>query len=184
MKRTREEWIAAAKATLITQGVDAVRVDRLARDLGVTRGSFYGYFAGRDKLLSELIEVWRQQNTTPLHEAIEAAAPDGAAQVRAVMELWISEETFSPPFDSAVRDWARTSPEVAEIVQAIDDERIDALIDPFRNLGCPPKEAMIRARVMYYHQVGYYAMGVVEDEVERRKLTSTYLHVLTGQDIF
>ncbi|MFG5409804.1 helix-turn-helix domain-containing protein [Piscinibacter sakaiensis] len=57
------DWIADALALLADQGIDAVRVDVLARRLGVTRGSFYWHFADRDALLRGLLETWRQQAT-------------------------------------------------------------------------------------------------------------------------
>ena len=34
-------WIAAARRTLCRQGVEAVRIERLAKQLGISRGSFY-----------------------------------------------------------------------------------------------------------------------------------------------
>lgn len=42
--------------------------------------------------------------------------------------------------------------------------------------------ADIRARVMYYHQVGYYARGVRESRKKRRTLIPYYTKVLTGRD--
>ncbi|MEM1409502.1 MAG: helix-turn-helix domain-containing protein [Pseudomonadota bacterium] len=50
MKHSREDWIRAAKSLLLSDGIDAVRVDRIAKTLGVTRGGFYGYFENRDAL--------------------------------------------------------------------------------------------------------------------------------------
>ena len=35
---------------------------------------------------------------------------------------------------------------------------------------------------MYYHQVGYYAMGVQESQKERRALIPYYRKVLTGRE--
>ena len=52
----------------------------------------------------------------------------------------------------------------------------------FNDLGYEGTEAHIRARVSYYHQVGYYAMGVQESRKERRALIPYYRKVLTGRD--
>ena len=43
-----------------------------------------------------------------------------------------------------------------------------------------PEEAMVRARVTYYHQVGYYALAVKESKAARRELLPLYLDVLVG----
>lgn len=48
---TRADWLEVAIAIFKSQGVEAVRVTRMAQDLGVTRGGFYWHFSGRDDLL-------------------------------------------------------------------------------------------------------------------------------------
>ncbi|MGW4536011.1 TetR/AcrR family transcriptional regulator [Nocardia sp. NPDC004340] len=56
----KSKWIDAGLAALANGGLDAVRVEVLAKTLGVTKGGFYGYFADRDALL----DAWEQQSTT------------------------------------------------------------------------------------------------------------------------
>ncbi|MEM8988295.1 MAG: helix-turn-helix domain-containing protein [Pseudomonadota bacterium] len=182
MKRTKEDWIAAAKSALVSEGVEAVRIDRLAKRLGVTRGGFYGYFKSRDALLDALLDLWRIENTAPLVRAVDEAAPDGVAQYDAVTDVWVAEELFSPPYDSAVRDWGRTDEKVAKAVRKEDEKRIKSFEGMFLNMGYSNEEAQIRARVMYYHQIGYYAMDVQEPHERRRKNLKMYRRVLTGLD--
>ena len=80
--------------------------------------------------------------------------------------------------NGTVRDSAR----FGNVVQAVDQKHIAALEQIFNDIGYTGKEAHIRARVMYYHQVGYYAMGVQESQKERRALIPYYRKVLTGRD--
>jgi AcrR family transcriptional regulator len=54
---TPEHWIAAATDLLVDKGIDAVRVDPLARQLEVTRGSFYWHFKDRESLLVSVLKV-------------------------------------------------------------------------------------------------------------------------------
>src|SRR5690625_5043301 len=42
-----QDWIDLAKETLITEGLPGVKVDRLAKKAGVTRGGFYYRFQSR-----------------------------------------------------------------------------------------------------------------------------------------
>jgi hypothetical protein len=46
--------------------------------------------------------------------------------------------------------------------------------------GVEPGEALVRARVIYFHQVGYYALEMGETRRERLDLSRTYYYVLTG----
>ena len=94
--------------------------------------------------------------------------------------MWVEDEDYSPEYDAAVRDWARRAARVARVVRRVDVERIRLITRIFRNLDFRPGEAHIRARITYYHQVGYYALAVHESRRTRRLLSPMYALVLTG----
>jgi hypothetical protein len=96
------------------------------------------------------------------------------------MAVWLDEIDYSPAYDIAMREWARTSPKVARLVREVDEERIQAFQRLFQDAGYDEAEANIRARVTYYHQVGYYAMGVKEARNSRLELADLYFRILTG----
>ena len=56
----REAWIEAAIGTLAEHGVAGVRVESLAKSLGVTKGSFYWHFRDRPDLLAAVLDFWKQ----------------------------------------------------------------------------------------------------------------------------
>jgi AcrR family transcriptional regulator len=177
----REDWIAAARAELITAGINSVNVERLARRLRVTRGSFYWHFKSHKDLLRELLESWEQTNTGPFERALtENGAPNGVKEFLTIINLWVEETDYSPAFDTAVRDWARTSPEVATAVRRVDERRIEVLHRVFLDMGFVDPEALIRARVAYFHQVGYYALQIRDEPEIRRTLVPLYCQVLLG----
>jgi AcrR family transcriptional regulator len=57
---------------LIAGGVEHVRIGRLSKILGVTRGGFYWLFKSRDELLSELLLDWQRTNTRPFEKILSA----------------------------------------------------------------------------------------------------------------
>jgi AcrR family transcriptional regulator len=175
------EWIAAAREVLIAEGVAAIKVDRLARRLGVTRGGFYWRFNGLPALLEALVADWRDTNSVAVLSALEGPGSP-RKRFQELMHVWIEEAGFSPAYDSAVRDWGRTDPKVAAAVAAVDARRLAAFEQLFRDAGYAPREALVRARITYYHQVGYYALGVSEARERRWALSTTYRRILTGWD--
>ena len=179
---SRDEWVRAARDTLVKQGFVALKVDKIAKDLGVSRGGFYWRFESFADLLDALVEDWRKSNTTPLLQIMRSA---GTPQERfRLMQLsFIEEKIYSPDYDAAMREWARVSPKVAKVVHAVDDERVEALKDLFLDAGYDQEEAFIRARITYFHQLGYYRMGVHETQRRRKDLSATYFKVLTGFDM-
>jgi AcrR family transcriptional regulator len=179
----RESWIAAARAEFLRGGIAGVKIGRLAERLGATRGSFYWHFTDRDDLLRALVLDWEATNTAPFERVLAegAGAGNGLAEFAAIVDLWLSERTFSPAFDTAVRDWARHSKSVAAAVRRADLRRIEVLRRIFLDLGYRDPEALVRARVTYFHQVGYYALGLAEAPARRRKLAPYYVRVLVGR---
>src|SRR5580704_12602543 len=65
-----QDWITAARIELIAGGVNAVKVDRLARRLRLTRGSFYWHFKNRSHLLRDLLKSWEQTNSAAFERAL------------------------------------------------------------------------------------------------------------------
>ena len=181
VKRVRREWLEVAREMLVQAGIEAVTVQSLSRRLGVTRGGFYGYFGSRDALLQRLLQDWQDINTRALRRIASGDRQRGGSQFKELIAMWVEDADYNPEYDSAVRDWARRSPEVARRVYKVDRERIRLIERIFRNLGFRGLEAHIRARVTYYHQVGYYALAVHESRPTRRRLSTMYGLVLAGR---
>jgi AcrR family transcriptional regulator len=179
-KRNRSDWLEYARTLLVERGVEGVKVEPLAKLLGVTTGSFYHHFKNRQELLTDLLEHWERHNSAPLFQAVESAGPDPDAQIDALFETWISENDYDPVYDAAVRAWAHVSAEAAGVVRRVDDLRIDLLQRVFQRYGYDEERAFIRARVTYFHQVGYQAMEIRESARQRRSLRHLYREVLVG----
>jgi hypothetical protein len=58
--------------------------------------------------------------------------------------------------------------------------RQDAITKMFERYGYDPAEADIRARVLYYQQIGYYALDLAETLEERLTRVEGYLYCFTG----
>ncbi len=178
----KDDWIRAAKTILIKHGIGEVKIEKIATKLKVTIGSFYWHFSGRPELHEAIIADWLATNTKPLKIAVEHAGPDPRHQYLAFFGVWVLERNFDPAYDSAVRNWARTSPNIAAVMNKVEAERIDILYCIIKRFGYSHEEAMMRARVTYYHQVGYYALNIRETTLTRIALAPDYAKILIGFD--
>lgn len=174
-----EDWIELAKQTLISEGLSGVKVDRLAKKAGVTRGGFYYRFKSREALLDAVLKHWQATNHKPIVDALSGPGTP-PERFRSLVRLWLDERDFDPDYDAAIRSWSQISPKVAQVVHKVDDLRINALKKLFVDAGYDDDEAFIRARITYFHQVGYYSMGVRESSKRRQELSELYYRVLTG----
>jgi AcrR family transcriptional regulator len=178
----REVWLDTARQALIEEGTAGVEINKLAKRLGATRGGFYWFFKSRKQLLDELLAYWAETSTVLFERILQGHGRTGMQEYLALTRLWIDEKEYDPKWDAAVRDWARTSLPVSKVVQAVDEKRIAIIEQICLDLGYTGLDAHVRARVTYYHQVGYYAMGVRETRKQRLELIPYYRKVLTGRD--
>ncbi|HEV7254692.1 MAG TPA: TetR/AcrR family transcriptional regulator [Mesorhizobium sp.] len=178
---SREAWIAAARRTLEAKGVAQVKIDRVARELGVTRGSFYFHFQDLRDLQDCLQDEWRRCNVEPFHRLSCQEVGDGQAFIDRVTDTWVRENPFSPLLDLAIRDWARSAPALAAEFKAADELRMSLLSRALEAMGYESDESLVRARITYLHQIGYYALGFRESRAERERLLPFYRRVLVGQ---
>lgn len=176
---TRQDWVSTARGVLIARGISAVGVRALAAAMQVTSGAFYWQFRNLEDLHNALRNDWAERNTTPFTRAIAAAGPEGLRQYLAWVRVLVTEDEFDPDHDNAIRDWAHGSPATAEILARVEAFRIAQLCGVFRVLGFEGHRAEIRARVAYYHQVGYNAMRVREPQAQRLLNVPYYAEILT-----
>lgn len=183
----RTVWLDAARAILIEQGVDAVKVEPLASMLEISRSSFYWHFKNRQELLDALLEYWTEVNDSVLRSMVQPREDDPSelevlarARLRKLVNLFIDERQFSSEFDMAVREWARKDPAVAKRVARIDRQRIAHLQKIFEDMGRTKADSLIRAKILYFHQLGYYLTGIKESNAARKRVAPRYLEVLSG----
>lgn len=179
---TRVSWIAEALAVLVDQGIDAVQITALARRLDVTRGSFYWHFENREELLDALIAEWRARNTGVMLSALDGAESLNDGILR-LFSVWVDHTQFDPKLDQAVRDWARRDAKLGAVVAREDDSRVDAIARFFAAHGYEHPESFIRARVIYFTQVSYYALGIDEPMADRTGYLDAYFRAFTGRGI-
>ncbi len=182
VKVTREDWLRAALDVLIRDGVEKVKVLTLAERLGVSRSSFYWYFDSRKDLLDQLLAHWEGTNTAAMVAQAEAPAATITEAACNVFRCVVNPDLFNVKLDFAIRDWARRDAKVRAVKERSDTARIAALAAMFARFGYGETEALTRARVLYYMQIGYDDADLGETMEERMALLPYYLLTFTGQE--
>jgi AcrR family transcriptional regulator len=182
VKATRDDWLDLALSALAIEGVADVTVLDLSERLGVSRSSFYWYFKNRDELLNALLDRWDRLNTRSIVAQAEAPATTVNEAVCNVFRCWVNPAIFSPRLDFAVREWARRSAHVRMALDRSDRVRTEAVKALFVRFGYEDEDAFVRARVLYYMQIGYYALDLREPIEARLNLTPHYLKAFTRVD--
>jgi len=153
---TPESWIDAATEVLVDKGIDHVRVDVLAGELKVTRGSFYWHFRDREALLRGVLQAWRERTTEQLTARLERAKSDPREQLQDVLSLPFRgrSATRAARIELAIRAWARRDLLARHAVDEADASRIAYIAQLFSALGFAVGEARARAFLLYAYVVG------------------------------
>lgn len=180
VKVTRDHWLDAAMDLLVRNGVSEVKVLTIGTRLGVSRSSFYWYFDSRKDLLNQLLEKWERKNTDIVVRYSELPAATITEAVSNFFRCIIIPDGFDYRLDFAVREWARRDGMVRQVIDRSDTARQEALTRMYERYGYSPQEADIRARVLYYQQIGYYALELSETLETRISRVEGYLYCFTG----
>src|ERR1700749_917412 len=120
----RSTWIEAALKALAAGGPDAIRVEALAGDLGVSKGGFYWHFKDRGALLEEMLDTWEQSVVGDVIAEGESESGEPLAKLRHLFELASSAPDLLP-VELALRDWSRRDKGVAARLHRIDNQRME-----------------------------------------------------------
>ena len=161
------------------------RFSVLAEKLGCARSSFYWYFKNRADLLDSLLDYWQATNTKAIVTAATAPATSINQALGKLYTSWVGtvdgRGNFDTQLDFAIREWARRSGAVRRAVDISDAARIDAICRMYERFGYAKGEADVRARIVYFTQIGYDALDQRESWKTRMGRGRNYLYCMTGK---
>ena len=168
---TPERWIEAATDMLVDRGIDSVRVDVLAQQLQVTRGSFYWHFRDREALLRRVLQAWREQATVQLTLRLESAHADPREQLRDIISLPVRGRAAqrAARIELAIRAWARRDTIARQAVDEADGSRIAYIAQVFSSLGFGVAEARWRAFATYAYVVAESQIAAPIAQLQRQE---------------
>ena len=122
------DFLAMGLEILAEQGPGSLSATRLARELGVTTGSFYWHFKSVAEFHDALCQYWKDEVVVGVaREAQKLAAGDPTKVLEALGQVILSKNTHR--FDTAMRNWAMTNADVARIVKSADEWRRETMTE-------------------------------------------------------
>ncbi len=160
-------WIEEGLRALAVGGPDAVRIEALARALGVTKGGFYRHFDDRPALMDEMLDTWERLVIDQVIDRVEDEGGDARAKLRRLFTLSSSPARDLMKTERAIREWARRDRSVARRLKRIDNRRMDYLRHLFR--GFCPDEDEVEVRSLTALSLFIAAPSIAADHGRRRR---------------
>ena len=150
---TKADWIDAGWVLMANKGVAAVKVEVLARQLEVSKGSFYWHFKNRQELLEGILQRWENETLRLIQESQTAATP----KERLIKLFTLAEEMCNQPDpETAIFIWANQEPTVQERVRIVETKRVNYLNQLLQEYGFDEIEARHKAEIGYFAFMGFW----------------------------
>jgi len=171
-----EAWCKAAVNLIIREGVQALAVEPMTRELGVTKGSFYWHFENRDALVHETLRRWELDQTRDLFARF-GAIEDPLSRLRILM--FAAFEDIENGLLFAALSSSSEDPRVQPYLKQVSEQRLQYVTESFQALDLEPEEARRRALFAYSSYVGYFhLLRAIPDRVKAVSDLSAYVHYL------
>jgi AcrR family transcriptional regulator len=147
---TRDSWIEAGLAAIARHGVEGVRVEVLAKDLGVTKGGFYRRFSDRAALLEAILQDWSAGRIAAIEQQTSLDGATARDRLRALIQLYSERmNTAGMAIELAIRQWARSDEAAATAVAKVDAGRLKNVGQLYRATGLSAEQADAQAFLFY-----------------------------------
>jgi AcrR family transcriptional regulator len=147
-----KDWLDQGLKVLATDGFTALKAERLAKALGVSRGSFYWHFADVGAFHAAILGHWRNVAAEQIISDVEAQSPDRNALPTLLRRVFSDKP---PLLESAMRSWAAHDTAARAAVQAIDQRRLGYVENLLRASGLRAETAQARAQILYWAFLGF-----------------------------
>ncbi|MBT6502627.1 MAG: TetR/AcrR family transcriptional regulator [Deltaproteobacteria bacterium] len=147
---SKDQWLNQALDTLESSGVEAIKIERLAKGLGISRSGFYWHFKNRQDLLEHLLDYWVRRYTVVVTDNPDVVKLDPKNRLLTTMEM--IRDKHLTKYDLAMTSWAKLDPQVHKVVRKVVKMRLDYLQVIFAELGFEGGELEMRTRLFVcYH---------------------------------
>ncbi|MGB5374721.1 MAG: TetR/AcrR family transcriptional regulator [Polyangiales bacterium] len=147
---SKAQWLDRALEVLEAEGIQGVRVERLARDLAVAKAGFYWHFSDRPDLLQSMLDYWAHEYTAVLTENVQLQEGDPEERLYETMALIFDHNLAK--YDPPIRSWAVHDPVAAKAVRHVNRMRLDFARSLFRALGFRGQQLEMRTRLFLVYQ--------------------------------
>jgi len=154
----KDDWTLAALEVIAERGVAGLRVEALARQLGITKGSFYWHFRDRTDLIAAALDLWFRLGTLEIIEQLNQI-DDPEQRLRALFSESFGD-LVAGPIDALLIGQV-DEPVIGPAVVRATAARLDFLARTFRELGLSKQRAAARARLVYAAYIGTGHLGRV-----------------------
>lgn len=152
-----EDWLLQGFVSLSEGGHSAIKAEVIAKQLNVSKGSFYWHFSNVPSYKSAMLSYWLEKGTLGIIDQVRSEDLSARDQLYRLISIGVQSSDY--PFDedrveAAIREWAKHEVKAAEVVSKVESQRLKYLVDLFKEMGFSVSQSKQNARLLYAAMIG------------------------------
>ena len=147
---SKADWLEKALDVLEVDGVDEVKIERLARELNISKSGFYWHFKDRKDLIRAMITYWEEEFTSVVTSNSEVL--NAAPRERIYLTMKMILENNLTRLELPMRSSAETDPVAWEMINRVYQIRVDFFRSALSEMGFEGEDLEMRIHLLTcYH---------------------------------
>ncbi|MBB6673608.1 TetR/AcrR family transcriptional regulator [Cohnella nanjingensis] len=151
---TKEDWIRKGVAYFVEGGVEALSIERMARELGCSKSSFYWYFGNRDEFIESIVYDWAVRTTEDVISQSLTREPIDDQIKQALRRLFA--DAGDDDFRLHLRKLGLQVPPYATLLSALEAKQMDFLRSLLQERGESSAAARRKSSIIYHFYLGWH----------------------------
>jgi AcrR family transcriptional regulator len=147
---SKADWLEKALDVLEVDGIDEVKIERLARELNISKSGFYWHFKDRKDLIRAMITYWEEEFTSVVTSNSEVLNAAPHERIYLTMEMIL--ENNLTRLELPMRSSAETDPVAWEMISRVYQVRVDFFRTALSEMGIEGEDLEMRIHLLTcYH---------------------------------
>ena len=164
---------------LETDGIAGVRVEVLAKRLGISKSGFYWHFKNRDHLLKDMLDYWSHEITGVITANSEILTLEPKDRLTRTAEMILDYDLTR--YEIPIRQWALQDAVAARAVRKVNRLRLDFIGRAFSELGFTGDDLDMRTMLFTCYHTWEAPMFREVSRKRRRELIAKRMELLTSK---
>ena len=179
---SKAQWLEQGLEILEKEGIAAVKIERLAKELKTSRSGFYWHFLDRNNLLQEILKYWQHEYSEVVITKYRLGSPeleDLSPKDRLLEIMMMISDHGLDRFEIHIRSWSDHDPMAADAVARVYQLRFEFIRSIFAEMGFEGIDLDMRTRLWLTYATHGKSMFGAASEKEMAELLKSCHTILT-----
>ncbi len=176
---SKDQWLSVALEELEKGGIAAVRIEKLAKSLAISKSGFYWHFKDSRDLHAHMLDYWNKEFTQVVISSRAVLTGPPSEHLKQISKMIQLHDLGK--FDLAFRAWAKHDELAAKAVCQVTEQRLEFVKSLFSAIGFRGDQLEMRSMLFVCYYTWESATFAKFSPRRRNRLDNLRLNLLTSK---